>query len=91
MSAVAQVAALNHMGVNGVALALLMVLFQLGNDLDPAYTFIALPAAMLAVGAVNGFFAVPCTIVLCPIIFVFMSRLWSVRQGHADLPGHHWP
>jgi len=38
--------------------------------------------AMFALGAVNGFFAVPYTIVLYPIIFVFMSRLWSVSHRH---------
>jgi len=121
MNAVAQVAADNHKGVNGVALAVLIVLFLLvtvmgfmaskwrrgsdmesldewglggrtfgtwitwfllGGDLYTAYTFIAVPAAMFALGAVNGFFAVPYTIVLYPIIFVFMSRLWSVSHRH---------
>ena len=121
MNAVAQVAADNHKGVNGVALAVLIVLFLLvtvmgfmaskwrrgsdmesldewglggrtfgtwitwfllGGDLNTAHTFIAVPAAMFALGAVNGFFAVPYTIVLYPIIFVFMSRLWSVSHRH---------
>jgi SSS family solute:Na+ symporter len=31
---------------------------------------------------VAGFFAVPYTIVLYPIIFVFMARLWSVSHRH---------
>ena len=37
---------------------------------------------MWAFGAVNGFFAVPYTIILYPIIFIFMSRLWSVSHRH---------
>ena len=37
---------------------------------------------MFALGSVNGFFAVPYTIVLSPIIFIFMSRLWSVSHRH---------
>ncbi|MGA8978102.1 MAG: sodium:solute symporter, partial [Pedococcus sp.] len=56
--------------------------FLLGGDLYTAYTFIAVPAAMFALGSVAGFFAVPYTIVLYPIIFVFMARLWSVSHRH---------
>ena len=56
--------------------------FLLGGDLYTAYTFIAVPAAMFALGSVSGFFAVPYTIVVYPIIFVFMSRLWSVSHRH---------
>jgi SSS family solute:Na+ symporter len=56
--------------------------FLLGGDLYTAYTFVAVPAAMFATGAVAGFFAVPYTIVLYPIIFVFMARLWSVSHRH---------
>jgi SSS family solute:Na+ symporter len=37
---------------------------------------------MWATGAVSGFFAVPYTIVLYPIIFIIMSRLWSVSHRH---------
>ena len=37
---------------------------------------------MFATGAVAGFFAVPYTIVLYPIIFIFMARLWSVSHRH---------
>ncbi|MBD2758293.1 sodium:solute symporter [Yimella sp. cx-573] len=47
-----------------------------------AYTFIAVPAAMFSLGAVNGFFAVPYTIVAYRIIFFFMSRLWLVSHRH---------
>ena len=53
-----------------------------GGDLYTAYTFVAVPAAMYATGSVTGFFAVPYTIVLYPIIFVFMARLWSVSHRH---------
>ena len=37
---------------------------------------------MFSAGSVTGFFAVPYTIILYPIIFVFMSRLWSVSHRH---------
>jgi SSS family solute:Na+ symporter len=56
--------------------------FLLGGDLYTAYTFVAVPAAMFAMGSVAGFFAVPYTIVLYPIIFIFMARLWSVSHRH---------
>ena len=56
--------------------------FLLGGDLYTAYTFIAVPAAIWGTGAVTGFFAVPYTIVLYPIVFLLMSRLWSVSHRH---------
>ena len=37
---------------------------------------------MWATGAVSGFFAVPYTIVLYPIIFFFLGRMWSVAHRH---------
>ena len=39
-----------------------------------AYTFIAVPAAVFGTGAA-GFFAVPCTIIVYPFVFVVMPRL----------------
>ena len=59
-----------------------MTWFLLGGDLYTAYTFIAVPAAMFAIGRSPGFFAVPYTIILYPIIFIFMARLWSVSHRH---------
>ena len=40
------------------------------------------PCRDVRAGAVSGFFAVPYTIILYPIIFIFMSRLWSVSHRH---------
>jgi SSS family solute:Na+ symporter len=37
---------------------------------------------MWATGAVSGFFAVPYTVVLYPIIFFFLGRMWSVAHRH---------
>ncbi|MHB1172706.1 MAG: monocarboxylate uptake permease MctP [Lacisediminihabitans sp.] len=54
----------------------------LGGDIYTAYTFIAVPAAMWGAGAVTGFFAVPYTIVLYPIVFLLIARLWSVSHRH---------
>jgi SSS family solute:Na+ symporter len=75
---------LDEWGLGGRGFGTFITWFLLGGDLYTAYTFIAVPAAMYATGAITGFFAVPYTIVVYPIIFIFMSRLWSVshRNGY---------
>ncbi|MBM6405657.1 sodium:solute symporter [Phycicoccus sp. CSK15P-2] len=73
---------LDEWGLGGRSFGTWITWFLLGGDLYTAYTFVAVPAAMFALGAVSGFFAVPYTIVLYPIIFVFMARLWSVSHRH---------
>lgn len=73
---------LDEWGLGGRGFGTWVTWFLLGGDLYTAYTFIAVPAAMYGAGAVSGFFAVPYTIVLYPIIFVIMSRLWSVSHRH---------
>lgn len=83
---------LDEWGLGGRGFGTFITWFLLGGDLYTAYTFVAVPAAMYATGAISGFFAVPYTIVVYPIIFIFMSRLWSVahRNGYvtpADFVG----
>ncbi|MCU1536957.1 MAG: sodium:solute symporter [Humibacillus sp.] len=73
---------LEEWGLGGRSFGTWVTWFLLGGDLYTAYTFVAVPAAMFSAGAVSGFFAVPYTIILYPIIFVFMSRLWSVSHRH---------
>jgi len=73
---------LDEWGLGGRKFGTWVTWFLLGGDLYTAYTFVAVPAAMFATGAVAGFFAVPYTIVLYPIIFLFMARLWSVSHRH---------
>ena len=73
---------LDEWGLGGRSFGTWITWFLLGGDLYTAYTFVAVPAAMFATGAVAGFFAVPYTIVLYPIIFIFMARLWSVSHRH---------
>ena len=60
----------------------LVTWFLLGGDLYTAYTFIAVPGSMYLVGAVSGFFAVPYTVLIYPLIFVLMPRFWSVCKQH---------
>ncbi|MGH8860921.1 MAG: monocarboxylate uptake permease MctP [Jatrophihabitantaceae bacterium] len=75
---------LDEWGLGGRGFGTVVTWFLLGGDLYTAYTFVAVPAAMYATGAVSGFFAVPYTIVAYPIIFIFMPRMWSVahRRGY---------
>ena len=73
---------LDEWGLGGRKFGTWVTWFLLGGDLYTAYTFIAVPAAMFALGSVAGFFAVPYTIILYPIIFIFMARLWSVSHRH---------
>src|SRR6266446_2114535 len=65
-------------GLAGRRFGTVVTWFLLGGDLYTAYTFIAVPAAMFGLGALNGWFAVPYTILVYPIIFVLMPKFWSV-------------
>jgi len=73
---------LEEWGLGGRGFGTVITWFLLGGDLYTAYTFIAVPAAMYATGAVSGFFAIAYSILAYPIIFVFMPRLWSVCHRH---------
>ena len=72
---------LNEWGLGGRGFGIFITWFLLGGDIYTAYTFIAVPALVFGVGAV-GFFAVPYTIIVFPIVFVFAPRLWSVSRVH---------
>jgi SSS family solute:Na+ symporter len=72
---------LDEWGLGGRGFGTFIAWFLIGGDLYTAYTFIAVPALLYA-GSAVGFFAVPYTIVVYPIIFVFLPRLWSVSHRH---------
>ena len=72
---------LDEWGLGGRGFGTFVTWFLLGGDLYTAYTFIAVPARSTASGAA-GFFAVPYTIMVFPIVFVFLPRLWSVSRLH---------
>ena len=72
---------LDEWGLGGRSFGTVITWFLLGGDLYTAYTFIAVPAAMFATGAVSGFFAVAYTILVYPIVFVFMPRMWSIAHS----------
>jgi solute:Na+ symporter, SSS family len=72
---------LNEWGLGGRSFGTWVTWFLLGGDLYTAYTFVAVPALVYGTGAA-GFFAVPYTILVFPLVFVFMPRLWSVSHVH---------
>ncbi|MFD4564540.1 monocarboxylate uptake permease MctP [Streptomyces sp. NPDC058467] len=72
---------LDEWGLGGRSFGTWITWFLLGGDVYTAYTFVAVPAAIYAAGAA-GFFAVPYTILVYPLIFTFLPRLWSVCHRH---------
>ncbi|MFG3015940.1 sodium:solute symporter, partial [Streptomyces cinerochromogenes] len=72
---------LDEWGLGGRSFGTWITWFLLGGDVYTAYTFVAVPAAIYAAGAA-GFFAVPYTILVYPLIFTFLPRLWSVSHRH---------
>jgi SSS family solute:Na+ symporter len=72
---------LDEWGLGGRGFGTFIAWFLIGGDIYTAYTFIAVPATLYA-GSVVGFFAVPYTIIVYPIIFAFLPRLWSVSHRH---------
>src|SRR5919112_2968046 len=74
-------ASLDEWGLGGRKFGTFIAWFLIGGDIYTAYTFIAVPALLYA-GNATGFFAVPYTVILYPIIFVFLPRLWSVSHRH---------
>src|SRR3954470_24420545 len=71
---------LNEWGLGGRRLGTVVTWFLLGGDIYTAYTFIAVPALLFGSGGI-GFFALPYTIIVYPIAFVFMARMWSVASA----------
>ena len=72
---------LDEWGLGGRRFGTVVTWFLLGGDLFTAYTFIAVPALVFAVGA-GGFFALPYTIIVFPLVFLVMPRLWAVASKH---------
>jgi solute:Na+ symporter, SSS family len=72
---------LNEWGLGGRGFGSFVTWFLLGGDLYTAYTFIAVPALVFGSGAI-GFYAVSYTIMVFPIVIIFLPRLWSVSRVH---------
>ncbi len=59
----------------------LAVWLLLGGTIYTAYTFAAVPGLVYGAGAI-GFFALPYTIVVYPLAFWMLPKLWSVSAEH---------
>ena len=74
---------LHEWGLGGRRFGTLITWFLVGGDLYTAYTFIAVPALAFGTGAL-AFFAVPYTILIYPLLFLVLPRLWYVchKRGY---------
>jgi solute:Na+ symporter, SSS family len=72
---------LDQWGLGGRGFGTFITWFLLGGDLYTAYTFIAVPALVFGSGSI-GFFAVAYTILVFPVVLIFLPRLWSVSRVH---------
>src|SRR5262245_21004753 len=74
---------LDEWGLGGRQFGTWITWFLVGGDFYTAYTVIAVPALVYAVGA-YGFFALPYTIIVYPFVFAVMPLLWKVahRAGY---------
>ena len=68
---------LDEWGLGGRQFGTWITWFLVGGDFYTAYTVIAVPALVYAVGA-YGFFALPYTIMVYPFVFAVMPTLWRV-------------
>jgi solute:Na+ symporter, SSS family len=72
---------LDEWGLGGRSFGGWITWFLVGGDLYTAYTFVAVPALLFGAGAA-GFFAVPYTVIIYPLVFLVLVRLWSVSHRH---------
>src|SRR5947208_8269853 len=72
---------LDEWGLGGRSFGSWITWFLVGGDLYTAYRFVAVPALMFASGAA-GFFAVPYTVIIYPMVMFVLVRLWSVSHRH---------
>jgi SSS family solute:Na+ symporter len=72
---------LHEWGLGGRRFGTWITWFLVGGDAYTAYTFVAIPALAFGTGAI-AFFAVPYTILIYPLLFLFFPRLWNVCHKH---------
>jgi solute:Na+ symporter, SSS family len=75
---------LHEWGLGGRRFGTTITWFLLGGDFYTAYTVIAVPALVYSVGA-YGFFALPYTIIVYPLVFTIMPRLWTICRRNEYL------
>ena len=70
---------LHEWGLAGRRFGTTMSWFLIGGNLYTAYTFIAIPGTIFALGA-QGFFAIPYAILAYIIFFLVLPRFWTVAR-----------
>src|SRR5581483_9208225 len=75
---------LDEWGLGGRQFGVWITWFLIGGDFYTAYTVIAVPALVYAVGA-YGFFALPYTIIVYPFVFAVMPPLWERARQHGHV------
>ncbi|MBV9453153.1 MAG: sodium:solute symporter family protein [Rubrobacter sp.] len=71
---------MSEWGLGGRRFGTVITWFLVGGDLYTAYTLIAVPALVFGMGAI-GLFALPYTIIVYPLVFVVMPKLWQVAHN----------
>jgi SSS family solute:Na+ symporter len=77
---------LEQWGLAGRSFGSVITWFLLGGDLYTAYTFVAVPGLVFATGAF-GLFAIPYTIIVYPLVYVTMPKLWQVARNKGYVTG----
>src|ERR1700749_3111467 len=75
---------LDEWGLGGRQFGTWITWFLVGGDFYTAYTVIAVPALVYAVGA-YGFFALPYTIIVYPFVFAVMPYLWKLAHANGQV------
>src|SRR6201990_32626 len=75
---------LDEWGLGGRQFGTWITWFLVGGDFYTAYTVIAVPALVYAVGA-YGFCALPYTIIVYPFVFAVMPVLWKVAHANGHV------
>src|SRR5262252_2581302 len=75
---------IDEWGLGGRRFGSWITWFLIGGDLYTAYTVIAVPAIVYAVGA-YGYFAIPYTILIYPLLFAVFPRVWSLAHARGYL------
>src|SRR5471032_998243 len=75
---------IDEWGLGGRQFGTWITWFLVGGDFYTAYTVIAVPALVYAVGA-YGFFALPYTVIVYPFVFAIMPVLWKVAHANGHV------
>ena len=71
---------MSEWGLGGRRFGTIITWFLVGGDLYTAYTLIAVPGLVFGKGAI-GFFALPYTIIVYPLVLLIMPKLWQIAHN----------